>query len=393
MSIKAYLMEYVKHNQWAYCVLNSCGKVALGLCRKFVKLDDQLILFNSFGGKKYDDSTKEIYLRMKEDPRFEKYRLLWAFHAPEQVPEITEKIKTDNLFYFITALKARCWITNSAIQRGIEFKGKHTYYFNTWHGTPMKKMGAAMGKKGNNKILQICDVILAQSRYEAKKMSQAYDIPLETFKIFGLPRNDVLAAAGERETHEMRKKLGIRKDQMVILYAPTFRDYQLDAQSRCTLEIPIDYAYWQETLGENFVFLMRAHYEVAKHTKLPEDSRWRDYSNYPTLNDLMIASDVLISDYSSILFDYSILNRPMFCYTYDFDEYNEKRGLYFDVRNELSSAEDGNRLAELIANMVVGREQEKCTRFRAHYVEEYGDATRKSVELIYQTLSGNKGKD
>lgn len=111
----------------------------------FVKTDDKLILFNSFAGRKYDDSPKAIYEEMKKDPRFKDYRLVWAFHQPEKY-DAPQKIKTDSLTYFKTALAARVWVTNSSVERGLNFTGKRTLYFNTWHGTPMKKMRSDINK-------------------------------------------------------------------------------------------------------------------------------------------------------------------------------------------------------------------------------------------------------
>lgn len=134
-------MEYIKHHAMINEMFYTIGSAMISTMNLFVKPDDHLILFNSFGGKKYDDSPKAIYEFMKNDSRFAEYRLVWAFHEPEKHPEVIDKIKTDNFNYFLTALKARVWITNSSIQRGLHFCGKHTYRFNSWHGTPMKQMG------------------------------------------------------------------------------------------------------------------------------------------------------------------------------------------------------------------------------------------------------------
>ena len=387
MNVKNILMENIKHSKSLSSIYSKSGSVAINILKMFVKPDPQLILFNSFGGKKFDDSTRAIYLRMKSDPRFNNYKLVWAFHNPDKFPEVDNKIRTDGLHYFITALKARCWISNSSIQRGIVFKGKKTFSFNTWHGTPLKNMGYKGEPTKVNRIMDTCDVILAQSKFEADTMSKDWNISRDKYKIFGLPRNDALAKSTDEDKLMIRKKLGIPDDNIVVLYAPTFRDYLLDDSSRCTLDVPFDYSYWKELFGNKLTFIFRVHYEVAKHNNLPDDYIWMDASSYPVLDELMIASDILVSDYSSIMFDYSILDRPIINYVYDYDVYNEKRGLLFDVREELSWSDDNKELANKIKNINIAEEIIKVRRFRDKYVEEYGNATAKAVDYIYQALN------
>ena len=385
MSVKARIMEKVKHDHIIRKVYVIIGSTGVNLLKLFIRPDPHLILFNSFGGKKYDDSTKAIYECMKCDARFKEYRLVWAFHEPDKFPEIKDKIKTDGLKYFIYALKARCWISNSSMQRGLLFKGKETFSFNTWHGTPLKCMNLLDTKV--NSTMDTCDVILAQSNYEVQAFVNCWHLSSSKYKVLGLPRNDILVRSSAHEKDIMRKRIGIPEDKLVILYAPTFRDYLLDESSRCTLEVPFDYKYWEEILGNRFVFLMRMHYEVAKHNVLPRDERWRDVSNYPSLNELIIASDVLISDYSSIIFDYSILGRPIINYVYDYEEYEKKRGLLFDIRKELPWTTNSRELAEIISEMDYSAYAQLTESFREKYVEEYGNATRKSVDLIYNSIS------
>lgn len=388
MRVKEKLMNSVKHNKVIYIVFNRVCVIILNCVKIFVQSDDKLIVFNSYGGKKFNDSTKVIYEMMKEDDRFKSYKLVWAFHRPEDYKDLQNKIKTDDFHYFLTILKARCWVTNSGMQRGIDIKGKNTFSFNTWHGTPMKKMGSSANKKNtNNKIMQSFDVLLAQSEYEVDKMTEAYDINPNRYKIIGIPRNDILAKVNEQMTLRYKEKLGISKEKLVVLYAPTFRDYKLEGGSNCVLNVPIDYEYWENKFGDNTVFLVRMHYEIAKYNELPSNNKWIDCSQYESLNDLMIASDMLISDYSSIFFDYSIMHKPMYYFTYDYDEYNTKRGLYFDIREWLTGEADSRKLADRIMGADVEVEIEKCKKFQEKFVEQYGNATSIALDIIYENIS------
>lgn len=237
-----------------------------------------------------------------------------------------------------------------------------------------------------NKVMNQCDVILAQSRFEAETFFKCWKISKDKYRIFGLPRNDELAGADESKRKLARQKLGIPAGKKVILYAPTFRDYLLDDKDNCMLDVPFDYSYWEHTFGEDVFFIMRVHYEVAKHNKLPNNNMWHDLSSYPVLNDLMIASDILVSDYSSIMVDYSILNRPIINYIYDYDEYSEKRGMLFDIRDWLPWVGTSRELADAIKNLDEKENLGAVSKFREAFVEEYGSATKKSLDCIWHNL-------
>lgn len=390
MSLKKWLINRVKYSQTLYNIYYYIGTLAIRFLKVFVRADDKLILFSSFGGRKFDDSPKKIYDAMLSDPRFEGYRLVWAFLDRQKfaIPK-GGKIATDGLRYYITALKARVWITNSSIERGLSFKGRKTFYFNTWHGTPIKKMGGdiaadnkSFGAKGRNRV----DIMTAQGQFEADIFSRVFRISRDRFRVVGLPRNDSLTRVDSSYRAELRERLNIPKGKIVIFYAPTFREYNQSSQG-VALCLPIDFKLWQERLGGDYIVLFRAHYEVAKSMKIEETEFLRDVSSYPVLEDLMIASDVLISDYSSIFFDYSIMGKPMLCFAYDYDEYAEKRGMYFDIREQLPNAENEDELLDLIMKTPVGTPAPSTIAFRDKYVTEYGHAAEKSLDIIAKELN------
>ena len=163
---------------------------------------------------------------------------------------------------------------------------------------------------------------------DGRKEKPVHCVPYENYLLSGYPRNDPLAKANEETKREMRRKIGIPVDKIVLLYAPTFREYERDASLNCVLKPPVSFKKWREQLGNEYQILMRCHYEVTKLFSDEIDGEFViDVSDYPTLNELMIASDALITDYSSIMFDYSILDRPIYIFAYDYDEYEAKRGI------------------------------------------------------------------
>ena len=192
------LINKVKYSTLLYSLYYYCGSFLLRLIRVFIKSDDHLIVFISFGGRRFDDSPKSIYDALLVDKRFDSYRLIWAFISPDDfsIPRGI-KIKTDTLKYFIILLKARVWITNSSVERGLSFSGKKSFCLNSWHGTAIKKMGTDISsdsKSFKSKAKESIDIMLAQGQYDVELFSRVFNIQKNKFKITGLPRNDELIA-------------------------------------------------------------------------------------------------------------------------------------------------------------------------------------------------------
>lgn len=389
--MKRYLFYIVKYIKWIYSLYFYVGSFALKVLRLFVRPDDKLILFISFGGRKFDDSPKAIYDEMIKDVRYKDYRIVWAFVNPDafEIP-VGEKVKCDTFAYFKTALKARVWISNSTVERGLEFKGKHTFYFDTWHGTPIKKMGSdldtsnkAFGAKGDWPV----DYFTCQGEFEADVFGRVFSkIGRGKMHVIGLPRNDVYANYTKEYMLSLREKMGIPANKKVILYAPTFREYDKTDSMEVKVSVPMQLDKWCKELGDDYVLLFRAHYEVAKGLNIKDDDFVREVSNYPCMEDLMIVSDILISDYSSVFFDYSIMPKPMLAFCYDYDKYATERGMYFDIREWMPSADNEDDMLALIKSGNIDDLVAKTKAFQQKYVTAFGSATKQSLDVIAKEL-------
>lgn len=388
--MKQKIANFIKYNKTIYIIYYYAMSLFINILKLFVPSDDKLILFNSFAGRKFDDSPKAIYEVMKSDPRFKNYRLVWAFHEPEKIQlDGVTKIKTDGIKYFIIALAARVWITNSSVERGLSFKGKNTFYLNTWHGSPIKKMGSDIGSenqsfksKSKNKV----DIMNTQSYFEADIFSKCFGIPRDHFIEVGLPRNDELINYTINKREEIKRHLNIPFNRKVILYCPTFREYEKDENNGVVLVPPINLDKWEHALSDKYILLFRAHYEVSRVMKINDNSFVRNVTDYPALNDLMIVSDILISDYSSIFFDYSVMDKCMLHFTYDYYDYEEKRGMYFDIRDYLSGSSSEDELIKILLYMNYQLEVKKTIAFRKKYMNFYGDASKKTVDYIAENI-------
>lgn len=313
--------------------------IVLNIVGFFIPIQKKKIIFCSFGGRRFDDSPKAVYDTICSRVEFKDWKLVWAFNNPEEfdIPR-GEKVKIDTVRFFITLLQSRVWVSNSGMDRGIGLQRKKNVIVETWHGTPLKKILGDENQNtigGKNKAIKrnkdYKTIRCAQSEYDKALFCRLFNADASTVLMCDLPRNDELCFHSENLSWFVKNKLRIPSAKKVILYAPTYREYLVDENRKIFLAPPIDMKKWKRELGEEYVLLVRAHYAVVKELNIVDDEFVHDVSNYPSLNELYIISDIMISDYSSTYFDYSILNRPMVCFAYDLDEYIEKRGLYLDL--------------------------------------------------------------
>lgn len=379
---KAEIIERVKQSKTIYKSYYYVASAFVNLLKLFCHTDDKLVLFVSYGGRYYNDSPKCLYEQMKEDKRFKDYKLVWAFRNPDDY-EVEKKIRIDSFSYYLTALKARCWVTNVNIERGLNFLGKNTYYFHTTHGTLPKlggndvREGGFFGWDFNYRY----DCSCAQSEEEKKYQLSMFNLKPEQVLVCGYPKNDRLASVTHDEYMEIRKKLGISEKKKAILYAPTFRE-----NNPTSIQTAFNFSKWKDSLGKEYVILFRAHPIIMDSIHLEGmDDFVIDVTTYQDNTDLMVASDMLISDYSGIFFEYAILNRPMYCFAYDYAEYEQTRGLYFDIRKELPGGEmNEDEIIDLIKSEVDVMNIVRA--FKEKYVTEYGHATERAIDNIYEHI-------
>ena len=145
---------------------------------------------------------------------------------------------------------------------------------------------------------------------------------------------------------------------------------------------------WEEVLGEDYLVLYRAHPVNSEQMVINASDKFiRNMSFYPDNVDLMIASDILISDYSGIFFEFAVLNRPMYCFAYDYETYVAERGLYFDIRKILPGGDlTQEEILLSIKNGLTQDEKNKLADFREKYVKYYGNATAEAVNKIYDSI-------
>lgn len=308
-----------------------------------------LIIFESFHGKQYSDNPRAIYEYLLE--HHPEYKMYWSIDKRyiDQFKELhhISCIQRFSLQWLLKMAKARYWIVNSRLPLWIP-KPRKTIYVQTWHGTPLKRLGTDIEEvhmPGTNteKYKQNFtyeatkwDYLISPNKYSTEIFTRAFDFNKNMIES-GYPRNDFLMNHNNKETIlEIKKKIGIPLNKKVILYAPTWRDNQFFSKGKYKFDLHLDLEKMKERLGDQYILILRLHYLVSESLDLSGMEGFViDLSNHEDIRELYIFSDMLVTDYSSVFFDYANLNRPMLFYVYDLEEYRDKlRGFYFDFEKE-----------------------------------------------------------
>lgn len=319
-------------------------------------IDDKAIIFESFMAKRYADSPRAIYEYMLNSPEYKDYHFYWSFLATVMDDymwlnnnERTTVIQYGNEAYYKLFATAKYWVVNSRIIDAIDVRPEQVY-LQCWHGTPLKRLGFDIQVEGDNALHSkeaLCrhykidsmkyTYMVSPSAFCTEKFASAFalkDVGRENIIIEeGYPRNDFLVNYSDEDVKRVRKELGIPEDKKAILYAPTWRDNQHDATQGYVFDNPLDFDRLKEEFGDEYVLLFRPHYFIANAFDFSKYQGWvYDVASYPDINELYIVSDVLITDYSSVFFDYGILKRPILFYMYDLKYYKDTvRGFYISL--------------------------------------------------------------
>lgn len=380
-------VEYVlKHNECVQFLYKHVMSSVFRIAGLFIRIDNSLILFNSFGGKKYNDSPKVLFEAMSRDNRFKDCHFIWAFENPDkyQLPN-AKSIKIDSFEYFKTALKAKVWISSVNIERGLHLKKKNTIYINTWHGAGTKKIGNACNGRKDYDFSSV-DMMLVQSDFERQIFIRDFNCNPEAIRMLGFPRNDELFHITLEKKEELRELLNVPKGKKVILYAPTWRDSK-DGGLSYEFVPPINMVKWKQELADNYVMLFRMHTFTTKF-EMTYDEFARDVSSYENLNHILAITDVLVTDYSTIVYDAAIAGVPFVCFGFDYDIYREERGFYYDLNDiypggVLKTEDDVIRRIPAVIN---GASEKEYLAFKNDFIQAGGSATEHILAELTEKL-------
>jgi CDP-glycerol glycerophosphotransferase len=300
------------------------------------RVDRACILFESWHGR-YSDSPRAISEELHR--RGAAFEHVWAIADPDTdvAPSWATVVRPDSLEYLAVLGRASYVVSNNTMP-GYFRKKSQTTYLQTWHGTPLKRIGFDIARPAFRasrrtqsrlrRDVASWNVLISPNRFSTEILSRAfrYEGPvLET----GYPRNDVLRSpAADQIRQQVRRSLAVEPEQTVVLYAPTWRDNDAFSSDLALSALA-------DELGDRHVILLRAHHLVAATVAGSGHDHVRDVSRHAEVSDLYLAADVLITDYSSVMFDFAVTGKPMLFFTYDLAEYRDDlRGFYFDFEAE-----------------------------------------------------------
>lgn len=318
-----------------------------------VEVNEKTILFSSFNGKSYTCTPKAVYEYMIHSGKYTDYQFIWVVRDMDKYEELTRNPNTTIVnnrtkAYERALASAKYWICNYRIYDYI-YPKKDQIYVQCWHGTPLKRLGYDIEHSDNamNSQQEIREkyrtdaekfsYILSPSVFASDKFISAWNLEktnqVDKVVEVGYPRDDFMYNYSEDDVIRVKSLLEIPSDKKVLLYAPTWRDNQHSAGVGYVYDNPVDFGKLRQYLSDEWIILFRAHYLVANAFDFEEYAGFvYDVSKYDDINELYIISDMLITDYSSVFFDYANLNRPILYYMYDLQYYkDELRGFYIDL--------------------------------------------------------------
>lgn len=321
------------------------------LFKHMVRVDNKTILFSSFNGKAYSDSPKAVFEMLKNDDSFSDFTFIWALNNPEPI-EGAEVVKFNSIKYFYLLAKAKYWLFNAKMPTYYKKKDDQIYV-QFWHGTPLKKLGHDIVDNGQTyyrskqTYQQMTrsydqdsikwDYLISPNSFSSSVFASAFKVSTSKMIESGYPRTDCLVNFGVSDKQQIKEKLGLPLDKKVILYAPTWRDDVFNVKGY-GFDFELDFDYWHDQLGDEYVMLLKPHYLISNNYHIP--THLEDFvfmmDAKEDINTAYLSSDILITDYSSVFFDFALLNKPIYFYMYDFDKYKDiLRGFYLNVPDDL----------------------------------------------------------
>lgn len=376
------------------------------------KVDGKTIIFSCFNGKSYTCSPKAIYEYMLKDEKYKDYKFIWFFSSNKieaykflnnnRNTKVVSKKSREYLKYYQIA---KYWVFNYKIPDFIKPR-EDQVFLQCWHGTPLKRLGCDLihfdnllntpneMKKRYKIEAEKFSYFISPSKYCTEKFISAWnlkEIGKENIMLEeGYPRNDFLFNYTEKDVIECKKKI-LGEDiqnKKIILYAPTYRANQHKSGVGYVYKEEVDFDKMQKELGDGYIILFRPHYFIANVFDFDKYKGFvYNVSNVDDINELYIISDILITDYSSVFFDYANLKRPMIFYMYDLEHYRDKsNGFYFDVEKELPGKivkTDDDLIAEIqrVSKEFVYDEKYKKFNEKFNYLDD-GLASKRVVEKV-----------
>ncbi|MEW9677752.1 bifunctional glycosyltransferase family 2 protein/CDP-glycerol:glycerophosphate glycerophosphotransferase [Lentibacillus sp. L22] len=363
-------------------------------------MKEKLVFFESFLGKNYSDNPKYIYEYLLNNDMG--YKCVWSVREKKNIPGNPIQVKRFSLRYYYYLARAKYWVSNIRLPKSLD-KREGNVYLQTWHGTPLKTLVldqkdifSADPKYKENFYIQSrrWDYLSSPNEYSSKIFRRAFKFDKEMLE-FGYPRNDILYQKNNfKDINDLKQNLNLPLDKKVILYAPTWRDDEFFSRGNYKFTLKLELDKMQENLSDEYILLLRTHYHIANRLDVSEYEGFvYDFSLYDDIAELYLISDMLITDYSSVFFDYANLKRPILFYTYDIEKYRDQmRGFYFDMEKEvpgplLMTTDEVVDAVQHIDDVRMKYHDTYNQFYNKFCLWDNGNASRKTVQRVFEGKS------
>ncbi|MGE7432436.1 bifunctional glycosyltransferase/CDP-glycerol:glycerophosphate glycerophosphotransferase [Kitasatospora sp. NPDC001175] len=359
-------------------------------------LTDTVLYLASRTGR-YGGSPRAVHEELVR--RGEKLRHLWtADDRQADLPRTAESIRWESTEWFEALATAKYVVTGDHLPEFFERRPGQVV-LQTWHGTPLKRIGHDFEKVWftdaqylrhlEHEVPQ-WSLLVAANRWSAPVLRRAFRYQGEILES-GYPRNDLLFASDREKTAErVRERLGLPEGRKVVLYAPTFREDRRRPQGGYQLDLRLDLAAAQAALGEDQVLLVRGHEVMCGQIPGAGNGYLWDVGTYPDMAELLLIADVLVTDYSSAMFDFANTGRPMLFFTHDLAHYRDNlRGFSFDFEAEAPGpllATSGQLIDALgRVDALAAEHADRYAAFRERYCDlDDGQASARVVDALLE---------
>lgn len=321
-------------------------------------IDNKKIVICAMQGTRYGDNPfyiSEILRNSGND-----YEIVWLLNpnVKEELPKGIRRADYSNIFESTKELAtAKVWIDSNTKLSGF-LKRKGQLYVQTWHGSyGLKKIGMDLGKNlpliDRRNFLYNSkneDIMVSNSRRTSEIYRDAFGYKGNIIEK-GSPRNDMLLSNAEDYSEKVRSYFGLSEDKKLVLYAPTFRnDYRTDSMK---LDFERLISDLEKKFSGEWVVLVRLHYKNLEDAKefIEYSDRIINATDYGVMQELLAVVDVLITDYSSCMFDFATTEKPCFIYASDLEKYDKERGNYYSMEElPFPLATNNDELENVIGN-------------------------------------------
>jgi CDP-glycerol glycerophosphotransferase (TagB/SpsB family) len=403
MGLNSLALWYTDETQFQRTYQIAKGKTVFNKTAEEVPINDKMVFFESFFGKNYSGNPKYVYEQMLQDSHFKDFTFVWSYSGlnPEKLPGNPIIVDRETSEYYRYLAESKYWVSNIVFP--VQKKREGNIYLQTWHGTPLKKLGFDIEIEGPETLAREnfylesrnWDYLIAANEYSSQIFRRAFKYEKEMI-VDGYPANDIFYEKKEiqdKMAKEIKSAIGIPSDKKVILYAPTWRDNEMVGSWDHSFELKFDLDKFHQELSDEYVLVLRMHHLVGD--ALVIDDKYKsfvyDCSKYDDIQDLYRITDIIITDYSSVFFDYANTRKPILFYAYDFEMYKDDiRGFYLDMESELPGPvlkNDADLLDSIVHIEQVSNEyKDRYKQFHERFCgSENGNAGKKVIEKVFKS--------